>query len=230
MVKRFYLTKEAGASAIKLYKFLVSVPLEDEILGNQLRVHVHRVLVGILTSLPPTQVRAGGLVDLTLALRAYKGPQNGFGPTTIASACCAMLQYGMRSIVVHISRLGGGKADYEKIKEPTNGQISDDICTNQEKRMNAEGNIPALEECDPTDLNEEEVDALLESEIEHEVQLASQTRSAEIAASSLAYENTGDIGNEKIPDPFLDFENGDDSEEGLEAPDLTKVEDDALLT
>ena len=224
MIKKFHLTPTAMHAAIGLYNFLVSVPLEDEIPGNQLRVHVHRVLVGLLTSSPPTEVRAGGLFDITLALRAYKGADHGFGAATIASAWCAMFQYGMRSIVVHIARLGGGKADYKKIEKPDDEGVSDGHPTAADTEESEEEMIPALDECDPTDIDEEEIDVLLESDLEQEAQLISQTGTPRSPVVNTP-KNT-DTGNEEIEDPFLAFESSDDRPQ---APDFTQVKDDDLL-
>ena len=230
MLQKFYLTDQAIKAALQLYRFLVDIPLEDEISGTQLAVHVHRVLVGLLTSAPPTNIRAGGLFDLTLALRAYKGPKHGFGPATIASACCAMFQYGMRSIVVHIARLGGSTANYERIEKPEDGEevVLDNITTDQEE--STEERVPTLDECDPLDIDEEEIGALLESDLEHEVRLVSPTGTLEnppvnIPDSSAAPQSA-DTGNEEIEDPFLEFE---DSPETPDTPDLTHVADDDLL-
>ena len=79
-----------------------------------------------------------------------------------------MFQYGMRSIVVHIARLDGSTADYKRIEKPDNEEVvSDNIPTDQEESM--EENIPTLDECNPLDIHEEEIDALLESDLEHEV-------------------------------------------------------------
>ena len=230
MLQKFYLTDQAIKAALQLYRFLIDIPLEDEISGTQLAVHVHRVLVGLLTSAPPTNIRAGGLFDLTLALRAYKGPKHGFGPATIASACCAMFQYGMRSIVVHIARLGGSTANYERIEKPEDGEevVLDNITTDQEE--STEERVPTLDECDPLDIDEEEIGALLESDLEHEVRLVSPTGTLEnppvnIPDSSAAPQSA-DTGNEEIEDPFLEFE---DSPETPDTPDLTHVADDDLL-
>jgi hypothetical protein len=212
MLQKFHLTNQAMKAALQLYQFFIDISLEDKISGTQLAVHVHRVLVGLLTSAPPTNIRAGGLFDLTLALRAYKGPKHGFGPTTIASACCAMFQYGMRSIVVHIARLGCSTINYERIEKLDDSEevISDNIpTTDQEESM--EERILTLDECDPLDIDEEEIGALLESNLEHKGQLVSPTGILEnppvdIPDSSAALQNA-DTGNKEIEDPFLEFEN-----------------------
>lgn len=234
MLQKFHLTDQAIKAALQLYRFLIDIPLEDEISGTQLAVHVHRVLVGLLTSAPPTNIRAGGLFDLTLALRAYKGLKHGFGPATIASACCAMFQYGMRSIVVHIARLGSSTANYERIEKPEDGEevVSDNIPTTDQKES-MEERMPTLDECDPLDIDEEEIGALLESDLEHEVRLVSPTGTLENPPvdipDSLAAPQNADTGNEEIEDPFLEFESDKDSPETPDTPDLTHVADDDLL-
>ena len=218
-----HLDKRTRTAGLGLYDFLVSVECEDEIPRDELAVHIHRFLVHLLTSQAPSSERMGGLFDFVIALRSYIEPTQGFGPPTIASRYCSIFQYGLRTIVVHIARLGGGKNAYE-IEEPapTTGQSQEEMAVDSDNSSS----LPDLEDCDPLDIDEGELDELIESEEEHGPIPASPTIPSISKDSSV-----NDAASAKrILDPFL-ADAGDEEGGSSEVPDhdLNLMKKDDLL-
>ena len=219
-----HLEKRVMHAVVSLYNFLIKVPSEEEIPRVELAVHVHRVLVHLLTSQAPSSERVGGPLDFVMVLRSYIGPEQGFGPPTIASRYCCMLQYGLRTIVVHIARLGGGENAY-KIEEPapTTEQPQETAVDSSSSKTGIP--LTDLEDCDPLDIGEGELDQLMESEEAH-------GPIPSILKDSLL-DDAAPV--ERILDPFLadvgDEENGSISkdQECSEVPDFTSMKKDNLL-
>jgi hypothetical protein len=129
--------------------------------------------------------------------------------------------------MVHIARLGGGTANYKRIEKPDSKEVvSNNIfTTNQEQNM--EENMLNLDECDPLDIDEEEIGALLELDLEHEVQLVSLTGILENPLVDIP--DSSAAPQKEIEDLFLEFESDEDCPETPNTPDLIWVVDDDLL-
>jgi len=79
-----------------------------------------------------------------------------------------MFQYGIWSIMVYIARLGSGTVNYKRIKKLDSEKvILNNISTDQKESI--EENIPTLDKYNPLDINKQKIDALLKSDLEHEV-------------------------------------------------------------
>lgn len=109
-----HLSRQAVSAMNQLYSFLIKVAEDEEIPQNELAIHVHLLLLGILTSQASSRIKVGSLFEFVTALRTYFGSERGFRPASLPSKMCSMFAYGMRTIVVHASRLGGGHVPYLK--------------------------------------------------------------------------------------------------------------------
>jgi hypothetical protein len=109
-----HLSSQAVSAMNQLYSFLIKVKEDEEIPQNELAIHVHLLLLGMLTSQASSRIKVGSLFEFVTALRTYLGPERGFRPASLPSKMCSMFAYGMRTIVVHASRLGGGHVPYLK--------------------------------------------------------------------------------------------------------------------
>jgi len=107
-----HLSDNAKDAVNDIYSFLTEVKEDDEISQGDLAIHVHRLLVGLLTSQTQSDVKTGSLFEFVMALKSYRGPEKGFGGASIPSRMCSILTYGLRTIVVHVARLGGGTVPY----------------------------------------------------------------------------------------------------------------------
>ena len=108
---KFPLTKSLQMSRNELYEFLMSTPLEKEVDPAALGALVHKILIAILTAQCKVTDRIGHIFDITVPMTLYKG--NGiYRSASCATKYCAQMQYCLRTVVVHIVRLGGPLAPY----------------------------------------------------------------------------------------------------------------------
>jgi hypothetical protein len=89
-----------------LYNFLVSVPEDDDLSQETLGKHAHHLLACLLVCQHPVSKKVGGPLEYAFMLSMYLGHQT-FQQASRLSKFCAMSQYCLRSILVHIVRLGG---------------------------------------------------------------------------------------------------------------------------
>jgi hypothetical protein len=94
-----------------LYAFVRPLGEEEDICQEGLGEHVHRLLTALLISQQPVTEKIGGPLEYTFVLAMYLG-QGKFRQAPQLSKFCAMLQYCLRTIVVHIVRLGSLNTDY----------------------------------------------------------------------------------------------------------------------
>lgn len=111
--------------------FLTGSPnLEQESSHKELAKYVHQLLTALLTGQGQSYRKIHGPFEYVLVLAMYVKNGNFHEPIAI-SRYCAMQQYVMRVIVVHIMRLGGLEADYTPLAETAavekENQNEDDI-------------------------------------------------------------------------------------------------------
>ena len=211
-----HLEKHATHAAVRLYNFLVNISSEEEIPRDILAVHVHQVLVCLLTSQAPSSERIGGLFDLVMALKSYMGPDQGFGPPSIASSYCAMLQYGLRTIVIHIARLGGIENAFKILELPvavpttelTQQLLEQTLLLDEDVEVTPRAD---LENCDPLDIGEGELNQLVESEMELAPTAYSRRTTPSLLEDPLLRVPALTL-TERILDPFL-LDTGDEENE-----------------
>jgi hypothetical protein len=112
------LTRDVKQAVSQLYNFLIALPNQEdsEVDRPELAKHIHRLLTAILTEQGPSYRKVDGVFDHVLVLAMYMENGNFHEPDYI-SPYCAIIQYCMRVIVVHIARLGGLQADYTLLPE-----------------------------------------------------------------------------------------------------------------
>jgi hypothetical protein len=84
----------------------MSAPLEKDIDLITLGVLVHGVLVSMLTAQCKVIDRIGHIFDVTVPMALYNG-DGIYRSASCATRYCAQMQYCLRTVVVHIVRLGG---------------------------------------------------------------------------------------------------------------------------
>ncbi len=86
-------------------------PLDEEIDYARLGDLVHKLSISLLTAKCRVGDQIGHIFDITVPMALYKG--NGIYQTALcATRYCAQMQYCLRSVVIHIARLGGPYGAY----------------------------------------------------------------------------------------------------------------------
>lgn len=208
MTKKFYLSTRAGKAFMALYDFIIKTPLDQEFSEVDIGVHVHRVLCGLIMSITPAAVRAGGLFDIAIALRAYRGSKIKFGPPEIAAGYCAMQQFGMRSVVVHIARLLGDNNDYTIVPKPVEEEPEAIMEESRDEDDEKDKDGDQDEDGDGDLETIDDVADLLLSNLEDSLLLlkdaANTPETASVVSSKDSGGSTGEVGPMAL-DPFEDL-------------------------
>ncbi|KDR71945.1 hypothetical protein GALMADRAFT_213439 [Galerina marginata CBS 339.88] len=212
-----HLSVEAKDAMNDIYAFLIKIKEDEEIVKNDLEIRVHRLLVGLLTSQTRAEVKAGSLFEFVTALKSYRGPEKGFGPANLPSGMCSMLTYGLRTIVVHVSRLRGGTAPYVKL---TADEGKGDLLSAADASIHLPDpdDIPELEDLAEEEEEDDRIDGdddgdvpepdhINQALLQEMLRLATEAdESATIAVSSDVAKpkdtDTKDNEDETIPDPY----------------------------
>ncbi len=111
---KFPFTKSLLKSRNELYEFLMSTPLETEVDPAALGALVHKFLIATLTAQCKVTDGIGHIFDITVPMTLYAG--NGmYRSASCATKYCAQTQYCLRTVVVHIVRLGGPHILFESM-------------------------------------------------------------------------------------------------------------------
>jgi len=145
-----HLNKNAKKAAKALYDFLTTGGSED-FPREKLAALVHELLVLLLVSQTDTTHIVGGPFDIALILSAYIPSSQTYGPPTIPNRYCAWLQYDMRSIAVHLIRLGG----FDRVYKPFEPMVANMDSTDDWGLDDGDDDAPPK---DPLDLCEEDMD------------------------------------------------------------------------
>ena len=121
-------TQSLRTSRNELYKFLMSAPLEKDIDLITLGVLVHGVLVSMLTAQCKVIDRIGHIFDITVPMALYNGDGT-YRSASCATKYCAQMQYCLRSVVVHIVRLGGPSDPFTFFEIPATAILSNEDFT-----------------------------------------------------------------------------------------------------
>ena len=200
-----HLNKHAKKAAKALYDFLTIEGSED-FPREKLAALVHELLVVLLVSQTDTTHIVGGPFDIALILSAYIPSSQTYGPATIPNRYCSWLQYDMRSIAVHLIRLGGFDRVYKTfVPAVTSASMdsADDLSLDDD---DDDDDAPPK---DPLDLHEEDMDQDISEE---DAVNDSNSNSAETWMSEKSVEN--------FVNPFtLD----DDEDIGMDTPSCKEV-------
>lgn len=119
---------------------------------------MHTLLVALLVSQTGTEHIVGGPFDIALIISAYFPGSNTYKPATAPNRYCAWMQYVMRSILVHLMRLGGFKKGYMPYEcdesDPSVSGSAEDASSADEVDAPTPANAPS----GPLDLDEDILD------------------------------------------------------------------------
>ena len=105
------MTKSLNETHIALYKFLLSVSLDEAVDMVTLGPQVHPLVVALLMAKCKVSDRIGDILDITIPMGIYK--RGGiYRSANYATQYCAWLQFCLISVAVQASRLGGLEKSY----------------------------------------------------------------------------------------------------------------------
>lgn len=118
----------------------MSAPLEKEIDLTMLGTLVHRVLVSMLTTQCKVIDRIGHIFDITVPMALYNG-DGIYRSALCATRYCAQMQYCLRSVVVHVVRLGGPCEPFTSFEIPATGILPHEDFTKEhgKESLDSEG-------------------------------------------------------------------------------------------
>ena len=145
---KFPFTKSLQKSRNELYEFLSSTSLEEEVDPVVLGVLVHKLLISMLTAQSKVSERVGHIFDITVPMALYKG-NSMYRSASCATRYCAQLQYCLRTVVVHIVRLGGPLAPYIQFESTdTKVDLNEDSCIENTDELEQSQDLEELDVVD----------------------------------------------------------------------------------
>jgi len=115
----------------------MSIAHDDDLDIDVLGLHVHRLLVSLLMAPSSVEKKLGHILDITIPMAVYKAHGVYRSAATATKVCCSG-QFCLRSILVHVVRLGGPGKHYQPLKsEP--GSSSDKAASADSQDGETEG-------------------------------------------------------------------------------------------